>query len=143
MEFRRGDKIEVCSKEEGFVGSYYEATVVSQLRKDLYVVQYKNLLEDNNESEPLVETVRAGEVRPVPPQILASEFGLRDVVDAFDNDGWWVGTISGKNGSDDYFVFFETTGDEIAYPVSRLRVHLDWVKAKWVSPKQRWLLIYS
>ncbi|GMN35958.1 hypothetical protein TIFTF001_042327 [Ficus carica] len=137
MEFVRGDKIEVCIKEEGFLGSYYEATVVSQLPKGLYVVQYKELFEESNESEPLVETVRDREVRPVPPQIPAAEFRFLDVVDAFDNDGWWVGKISGKKSSDHYYVFFEITSDEIAYPVSRLRAHLDWVKGKWVSPKNK------
>lgn len=134
MSFQRGDQIEVCSKEPGFVGSYYAATVVSQLRKDLFVVKYKDLLEGNNQTQLLVETVRCNEVRPVPPQIESTGFRYLDQVDAFDNDGWWVGKISGRKGSD-YFVYFETTGDEIAYPLSRLRSHLDWVKGKWVSPK--------
>ncbi|PON43127.1 Agenet domain containing protein [Parasponia andersonii] len=140
MSFGRGDRVEVCSKEPGFVGSYYAATVVSQLRKDLFVVQYENLVEENNHTQLLVETVRHNEVRPVsPPQVneaAASGFRYLDQVDAFDNDGWWVGKITRRRGSDGhYFVYFETTGDEIAYPLSRLRAHLDWVKGKWVSPK--------
>ncbi|XP_062102977.1 protein AGENET DOMAIN (AGD)-CONTAINING P1-like [Humulus lupulus] len=133
--FSRGDLIEVCSKETGFVGSYYAATVVSQLRKDLFVVQYKDLVEGVINMQPLVETVRLNELRPVPPQIDSNddEFGYLDQVDAFDNDGWWVGRVYGRTDDDNYVVYFETTGDEIAYSRSRLRVHLDWVKGKWVS----------
>ncbi|XP_030478650.1 protein AGENET DOMAIN (AGD)-CONTAINING P1 [Cannabis sativa] len=134
--YSRGDLVEVCSKESGFVGSYYEASIVSQLRKDLFVVMYKNLVEGVVNTQPLVETVRLDELRPVPPPAPENdekEYGYLDLVDAWDNDGWWVGRISGRKENGDYFVYFEICGDEIAYPVSRLRVHLDWVKKKWVS----------
>ncbi|KAL5554246.1 hypothetical protein UlMin_041647 [Ulmus minor] len=136
MAFQRGDEVEVCSKEEGFVGSYYTAKVISHLPNDLYVVQYDNLVDDNWR-DPLSETVRKDEVRPVPPEISPppSEFAYLEEVDAFDNDGWWVGKITGKTGFDNYSVFFETTGDEIAYPLSRLRFHLEWRNGKWVSSK--------
>ena len=58
-----------------------------------------------------------------------------DKVDAFDNYGWWVGKVTGQRGPL-YFGFSETTGDEIAYHVSRLRIHLDWANGKWVSSKK-------
>ncbi|KAL5572805.1 hypothetical protein UlMin_022402 [Ulmus minor] len=131
MEFDRGDKIEVCNKEEGFLGSYYAATVVSQLPNSLYVVQYKNLLEDNW-SDPLMETISS----PL------SEFSYLDEVDAFDNDGWWVGKITGKIGSD-YLVLFEMYEDEIAYPSSRLRFHLEWRNGFWVSSKNKVYFLHS
>lgn len=142
MAFGRDEEVEVCSKEEGFWGSYYAAKVVSYLQgNDLYVVEYKDLVDENDQSRLLIESVPANEVRPVPPKIVASGFRYLDMVDAFDNDGWWVGKISaikyGGSGSEDdenyYYVFFETTGDEIAYPLSRLRGHLDWHRGKWVS----------
>lgn len=134
MEFGEGDRVEVCSKEEGFVGSYYAATVTKKLGTNKYVVEYKSLLEED-ESRPLIETVSGDEVRPVPPRIrFGSGFGLFDKVDAFDNDGWWVGKVTGKRGSI-YFVYFETTGDEIGYHISKLRAHLDWFNGKWVSSK--------
>lgn len=134
----RDDKIEICSREEGFVGSYYEATVVSQLRPDLYVVRYDRLFENDISAEPLVETVRHREIRPAPPPPKPKpiQFAPRDSVDAFDNDGWWVGVIVGRVDSETYSVLFETTGDLIDYPLSRLRPHLDWVRAKWVSPSK-------
>ncbi|XP_061372917.1 protein AGENET DOMAIN (AGD)-CONTAINING P1-like [Gastrolobium bilobum] len=121
VNFCRGDKVEVCSKEEGFLGSYYEATIVSHLDNGLYVVRYKNLLEDN-ESQPLTETLYPKELRPLPPRVHASQFALYQKVDAFDNDGWWVGSITGRSGSH-YYVYFSTTNEEIAYPSSHIRVH--------------------
>ncbi|KAL9145770.1 hypothetical protein ABFS82_13G065400 [Erythranthe guttata] len=133
--FRRGDLVEVASVEEGFVGSYYEATIVTDLvMMNEYIVQYKTLLKEDL-SGPLREVATAAEVRPRPPKIPppANEFRLYDVVDAFDNDGWWAGKITGRTGDGRYYVFFETTGDELPYPKDTLRVHQDWVNGNWVS----------
>ncbi|KAJ7981577.1 Agenet domain containing protein [Quillaja saponaria] len=139
MEFERGDKVEVCSQEDGFLGSYYEARIISNLRnkRGLYVVQYKNLLEDD-ESGPLIETVYSKEIRPLPPNITNNTdgFSLFDWVDAFDNDGWWVGRITERKPDSDYYtVYFAYFGVEIAYPVSTLRIHQEWFKGKWVKAK--------
>jgi hypothetical protein len=134
MAFFRGGEVEVCSKQDGFVGSYYAATVIRKHGDNSYAVQYKNLLTDD-ESRPLIEIVDAEEIRPVPPNVSATGFAPCEVVDAFDNDGWWVGKISGWKGST-YYVFFDKYGDEIAYPSSQLRAHLEWVGGKWVSPKK-------
>ncbi|KAL7129413.1 hypothetical protein ABFS83_13G064500 [Erythranthe nasuta] len=132
--FRCGDIVEIASTEEGFVGSYYEAMVLApQLRSNRgYIVQYRTLIADDLSGLPLKEVAPVAEIRPRPPKIAAAEFRLHDVVDAFDNDGWWVGRITGRNTDGDYFVYFDTTGDEIAYPLNRIRVHRDWVNGKWV-----------
>ncbi|TYG84953.1 hypothetical protein ES288_A13G013700v1 [Gossypium darwinii] len=134
--FFKGDKVEVCSKEEGFLGSYYQAKILSPLNDNtVYRVQYKNLVEEEDQTRPLVEIVSADEVRPVPPPVTFTKatqvFHYLDSVDAFDNDGWWVGKITGRLGSK-YWVYFETTRDEIAYPVSRLRHHLEWRDGHWI-----------
>lgn len=134
MEFRRGDVVEVASKEDGFLGSYYEAIVVCQPLKKDYIVQYKTLLKDDH-SGPLTEFVTVSELRPVPPEIPVSGFDLNDQVDAYGNDGWWVGRITGKIGST-YFVYFESSEDEYGYGISDLRVHQDWVNGKWVCSKE-------
>lgn len=137
LSFQRGDKVEICSKVEGFLGSYFEATIVANMGTN-YVIQYKNLMEEFDESVPLKETVMAGEVRPLPPEITeASVFHVGDKIDAYDLDGWWVGTISSeKNSSGRHSVFFETTGQELAYPILKLRVHQEWRNGKWVSSKK-------
>nr|GMD00270.1 DUF724 domain-containing protein 3 [Ipomoea batatas] len=76
--------------------SYYEATIVGQLTTgDVYVVEYKNLVTDDF-SAPLTENVPVAQIRPQPVQ----------VVDAFDNEGWWVGQITGEY-KNSYYVYFE------------------------------------
>lgn len=124
--------MEVCGKEEGFFGSYYEATIVSYLNNARYVVRYKTLVDDD-EAKPLTETVNLRELRPSPPLVRStSEFSLHQKVDAFHNDGWWVGEITGKSGSQ-YTVYFATSNEEIVYPSSQIRVHQDWVNGEWIS----------
>jgi len=137
VNFRPGDKVEVCSNEEGFFGSYYRATVVSALDTGLYVVRYDTLLEDD-ESQPLTATVFPKELRPKPPRIAASSsFALYQRVDAFDNDGWWAGEITGKVDDDHYYVYFTTTHEEILYPASAIRVHQDWINGQWIRSNSR------
>ncbi|KAM5560022.1 protein AGENET DOMAIN (AGD)-CONTAINING P1-like [Rosa sericea] len=138
FSFQRGDQVEVCSKLEGFLGSYYEATIVANMGTN-YVIQYNHLVEEFNDSVPLKETVKAAEVRPLPPEIREANavFHVGDRIDAYDLDGWWVGTISSEeNGSGHQSVFFETTGQELDYPVLKLRVHQDWRNGKWVLSKK-------
>lgn len=138
--FQKGDKVEVCSKEYGFIGSYYAAIVLEKLG-DKYKVVYKNLVEEDDESKPLVEIVTADEVRPRPSppprEKVDLEFDVLDRVDVFDNKGWWVGTITEKRGEDEYFVYFETTADHIAYPKRKLRFHRDWIDGQWLDYNQK------
>ncbi|OIS97428.1 PREDICTED: DUF724 domain-containing protein 3-like [Nicotiana attenuata] len=108
MAFQKGDEVEVESGELGFIGSYYEATIVSRIGTSCYKVKYKTLLTED-ESELLEEIVPASEVRPVPPHIENPEggFSLYDGVDVFDNDGWWFGFIYGKLGLTTLFNFLQ------------------------------------
>ncbi|KAJ4976367.1 hypothetical protein NE237_001473 [Protea cynaroides] len=159
--YRIGDSVEVHSKEEGFVGSYYEAKVLEVAKNHVFVI-YKTLLSDD-ESEWLRERVHVSEVRPRPPQLWTSGFHQWDEVDAFDNEGWWVGricniteskyyacfngNINGKDSSSDddcqkrrrlvdeskYYVYFpNSSGDVIPYSSSQLRLHQEWKNGKWV-----------
>ncbi|XP_040942092.1 protein AGENET DOMAIN (AGD)-CONTAINING P1-like [Gossypium arboreum] len=88
--FFEGDEVKVCSKEEGFLllGSYYEAKILPP---------YKNIVEEEDQTSPLVEIVSTDEVRPMPPPATITRatqvFHYLDRVDAFDNDGWWVGIL--------------------------------------------------
>ncbi|MED6149497.1 hypothetical protein PIB30_063075 [Stylosanthes scabra] len=133
VDFRPGDKVEVCSKEEGFLGSYYEATVLSRHETGRYVVRYKTLLRDDAVSEPLTKTLFPRDIRPSPPKVYTrGEFSLYQAVDAFDNDGWWSGEITGRIGPHHYYVYFRTTNEEIAYPSSKIRVHHEWVNGDWI-----------
>ncbi|XP_049345195.1 protein AGENET DOMAIN (AGD)-CONTAINING P1-like [Solanum verrucosum] len=138
-EFEKGDEVEVASQELGFIGSYYAATIICSTGDDYYRIKYKTLLTDD-ESEPLEDVFSAAEIRPVPPNqdetMSENGFRLYDMVDVFDNDGWWFGFISAKVG-DEYYVYFPTTGDNIAYPPHVLRFHQEWSYGKWIFlPRQ-------
>ncbi|KAK8618828.1 hypothetical protein V6N13_132807 [Hibiscus sabdariffa] len=93
------------------------------------MVQYKNLVEENDQTRPLVNIVSADETRPLlrltTPKESTRTFQYLERVDAFNNDSWWVGTITEKRELKNW-VYFETTRDEIACPVSRLRNNLEW-----------------
>ncbi|OVA13635.1 Agenet-like domain [Macleaya cordata] len=137
-KFLPGDSVEVSSKEEGFLGSYYEATIIKPVvvgNKNKYLVEYKTLLTDD-EKMFLRDIVDATEIRPSPPIIPVSEFHLFDQVDVFANDGWWVGRITGKKLSNYQVYFDRSTGETIGYRFSQLRIHQEWENGKWVVPCQ-------
>ncbi|KAI3722949.1 hypothetical protein L2E82_34179 [Cichorium intybus] len=133
MAFQRGDRVEISSKEKGFEGSYYTANVIARLFKEEYIIQYRTLMKEDGFG-PLREVVSADQIQPLPPEVPATRFSAGDVVDAYEKDGWWVGTISGKMGSN-YFVYFENTNEEIVLPLGLLRIHQNWVNGSWVSSK--------
>ncbi|GLT35720.1 hypothetical protein SLA2020_101470 [Shorea laevis] len=134
--FEKGDKVEVCSKEQGFLGSYYEATVINPLDGGEYQVQYKNLVTDDM-SQPLIETITAEELRPLPPLMRRpNEFWGTEEVDVFDNDGWWVGTVVGRQEKR-YKVYFASSDETLWFPIFKLRRHLNWCNGKWFCSNKR------
>ncbi|PHT59265.1 hypothetical protein CQW23_01628 [Capsicum baccatum] len=81
------------------------------------------------------EIVKGYEVLSVPPNLLErmseKEFCLHDLVDVFANDGCWFGVICGKIVQE-YYVYFSTTADNIAYLPDVFRFHHEWSNGKWV-----------
>ncbi|KAG2260245.1 hypothetical protein Bca52824_079539 [Brassica carinata] len=129
-EFVKGDKVEVCSKQDGFFGSYFEAKVLSKLpRGSFYKVKYKNLVTEGEDPMPLIEIISADEIRSMPPKLFQpSTFRRHDKVDAFDLDAW-------------RYVLRPTTNDVCEYPLERLRRHLDLVNGHWISSAARQRLL--
>nr|GMD35019.1 DUF724 domain-containing protein 2-like [Ipomoea batatas] len=144
---RRGDLVEVASVQEGFRGSYFEAIVVATVlpAANKYIVEYETLVTEDL-SAPLCEIVSAAEVRPRPPRVRkrdGGDFEVGDLVDAYDNKGWWAGEITGKVG-DKFSVYFACSEEEIEYRIESLRIHLDWVQIRdeWVDPMRRSLVFF-
>ncbi|KAL6278329.1 hypothetical protein ACE6H2_021930 [Prunus campanulata] len=131
--FHEGKRVEVCSRQEGFQGSYYAATILQYMGDNKYKVKYDRLVCEDDHSKPLEEVVEADEIRPrpppPPPEKAKAGFAEGDRVDAFDNDGCWAGTITWKTGC--YFGVQFETGDHIGYPEKMLRHHLDWRNGNW------------
>lgn len=141
MKFHRGDQVEIMSKEEGFDGSYYPAIVVSELDKNEYIVQFKTLLKDDR-SGLLRQVHTLDDIRPIPPEIPRTRFYMKDKVDAYDGDGWWVGTIIAIEESESeeevkYTIDFDTTEEQRKFTLEYLRVHQDWVNGKWKISSRR------
>ncbi|CAN6362857.1 unnamed protein product [Urochloa humidicola] len=92
--FPLGAAVEVRSDEDGFDGSFYEATIVGYHPSGLgYVIAYATLTRSRDGGSPLREHAAAADVRPRPPPAPPRAFAPHEMVEAFHNDGWWAGVV--------------------------------------------------
>lgn len=130
--FRDGMMVEVKSDEEGYQGSWYTAVIVCSLCRDKYLVEYQTLKTDD-ESDLLREKAFASYIRPCPPKIVrVDRFKMLEEVDAWYNDGWWVGLVSKVLDGLKYAVYFWTTNEELILKHFNLRPHQEWIGGKWI-----------
>lgn len=130
-KFTQGVKVEVCSNDEGFRGAWFEATVLKPIGSK-FLVEYATLKADDG-TKPLTESVEARHIRPRPPHIpVADGFKLLDEVDAFCNDGWWVGVVSKVIGEKRCMVYFRPWKEETEFEHAQLRLHCDWMGGRWM-----------
>lgn len=149
--FTKGARVEVCFDEMGFRGSWYTATIIEtpSKRAQKVFLQFDNLLdEDDGDSKddgkcppkPLRDHVNYILVRPLITGEPERTYQLSDDVDAFHNEGWWEGVVTGvyPASSDGrparYSVFFRSSREQIEFYASQLRLHREWVYGKWVPP---------
>lgn len=131
FKVKPGTLVEVCSDEEGFKGAWFSATLVEVKGEGKFVVEYDSLLDED--SSLLREDVDILQMRPRPPKTAeVAQFEVLDEVDAYYNDGWWVGVVSKVLGDSKYIVFFRNSNEEIEFQHSQLRLHQDWMNGKWV-----------
>ncbi|KAI4320519.1 hypothetical protein MLD38_033990 [Melastoma candidum] len=154
-----GDAVEVRSKDDGFLGSWHSATVISCGRCKRKV-RYLDVLEDNGRDH-LVRSVSVlpsldglpadidlhnyrGLIRPPlpdpPPQCPSSpstgllEFSYGLCVDVRYRDAWWEGVIFDVcDGASQRNVFFPDLGDELLVDNGDMRATQDWEEGtgKW------------
>ena len=131
--FSKGTLVEVGSDEDGFHGAWFVATIVAEaVGKGKFLVQYQSLRTDDD-SGFLREEIDTLHIRPYPPETLVVDrFNLFEEVDAWYNDGWWVGVISKVLVGTKYRVFFRDTNEEMEFQHSNLRPHQEWIDGKWV-----------
>uniref|UniRef100_A0A1J3HJ17 Chromodomain-helicase-DNA-binding protein Mi-2-like protein n=3 Tax=Noccaea caerulescens TaxID=107243 RepID=A0A1J3HJ17_NOCCA len=158
-----GEKIEVRSVEEGFLGSWYLGTVIASKKRHRRSVRYDHILSDDS-TDFLVETVYVSEVveglssdctdvsdtlrgrlRPVPPKLevdrLNLAYGL--CVDVYISEAWWEGVLfDHETGSEERRVFFPDLGDEMNVGLQSLRVTQDWnERTETWECRGRWLFL--
>ncbi|XP_042405237.1 protein AGENET DOMAIN (AGD)-CONTAINING P1-like [Zingiber officinale] len=139
MDIGEGKVVEVSSDEEGFSGAWFAATVLKLIGKDKFLIQYRNL-KTEDETELLTETVDLPHIRPTPPEFPAIDrFRFLEEVDAFYNDGWWVGVITKVLENGRYVVYFRSWKEEIEFGHDNLRPHQDWIEGRWVRFSQKLL----
>ncbi|EFJ20807.1 hypothetical protein SELMODRAFT_417830 [Selaginella moellendorffii] len=128
---RKGERVEVRSDEAGFLGSWYEATLLKKSNKSCWV-RYRTLIGESSDA-PLEECVPLAQVRPVPPAAPAAKFDEGDAIEAYDRDGWWVGTVTRVVEPDNkYVVYFRESVEEMEYPAALLRLRQDWHNGIWI-----------
>ncbi|KAL8482839.1 hypothetical protein ACS0TY_025760 [Phlomoides rotata] len=151
FHFPEGSSVEVRTDEKGLKAVYFTATVVpppppssalassrKKSRKLIYV-EFHNLVTEENGTEKLREYIDVSFVRPTPPALQEDDEAARafqpdDVVDAFWNDGWWMGEVSRVvEGGKRVVVTFQNPPDVREFRVSDVRAHWDWVDGIWVK----------
>ncbi|GMH10414.1 hypothetical protein Nepgr_012255 [Nepenthes gracilis] len=131
--FSKGSLVEVSSDEDGFLGAWFAATILYAVEKDKFLVEYKDLRTEDDK-DFLKEHADTLHIRPCPPETSrVDEFKQFEEVDAWYNDGWWVGVISKILDKSKYVVYFKGSNEEIEFEHSDLRLHQDWIDGKWVT----------
>jgi len=114
-KFSPGTTVEVRSNEDGYLGSWYTATVVRSAGVGKFLVEYRNLKTDD-ESNLLRELANEEDVRPCPPEIPQNcRYEVLQEVDAWHNNGWWEGVISEVLEECKYIVYFASTSQKSVY----------------------------
>lgn len=132
--FKPGASVEISSEEEGFSGSWYEGTVIREMKKDKLLVEYKDLLDDDGKQK-LREELNAVQLRPIPPrESLDRSFNVNEDVDCFHNDGWWEGVITEVLEDGSYSVYFRSSREQMKYQRRDIRLHREWLHGDWNPP---------
>lgn len=138
--FVKGAQVEVQVQESGFRGSLYTATVLRTIstRTRKIFLEYHTLRSNERPTKPLRESVDFTLIRPAPPrESTRRRFRLSEVVDAFEDDGWWEGVVTAVHGDGRYCVFFRSSKLQLEFSGSDLRLHREWVHGNWVPPLEQ------
>ncbi|CAL5079279.1 unnamed protein product [Urochloa decumbens] len=144
-----GTEVEVRIDDDGYYGSWYEATVVgfdpaAGLRIPArYTVTYSHLAAEDGLDSVVASHVRP---RPPPPSPPPPRFLLHDIVEAFDCNGWWSGIVIAPvpaptpdpdpaDPGPRVTVAFPITREVLPFPPSLVRPRLDYAGGEWVPSR--------
>lgn len=133
--FKKGARVEVNIEEPGFRGSWFSGTVIRTVTKKTrkLFIEYDTLMSDDGTTR-LRESINVILARPIAPRERVRTFKMSEEVDAYHNDGWWEGVVTGVHEGDRYTVYFRPSKEEIVFSGADLRLHREWVKGNWVPP---------
>ncbi|KAL5068848.1 hypothetical protein RYX36_019735 [Vicia faba] len=89
---------------------------------------------DEDGTKRLKESLRLRQLRPIPPKEITRDFKFGDEVDAYHNDGWWEGHVTGILEDGRKTVYFRVSREQLAFPDEELRLHREWVDGGWIPP---------
>ncbi|RDX75905.1 DUF724 domain-containing protein 7, partial [Mucuna pruriens] len=79
------------------------------------------------------EVADASDIRPYTSDVHHVHcFALRQMVDAWYNEGWWVGQVSSVLLGFKYKVYFWPTKEELEFDHCHLRPHQEWIDGNLV-----------
>ncbi|CAI0402553.1 unnamed protein product [Linum tenue] len=140
MKFTKGMQVEVTTDDDGFKGAWFAATIIEPSGEDEYLIEYKTLTNDDD-TEFLREDIRACNIRPCPPEITVVDgFKVMDEVDAYYNEGWWVGVIAKVLINCNYVVYFKEYDEKITFKQADLRPHQDWLNGLFLQRSEFYAL---
>ena len=86
LKLSNGDLVEVSNDEEGFRGAWLCARLVKK-QGTWYLVEYRDLVNDEYDTKQLRERVDEFHIRPSPPKQSKDQFIMYEEVDAYENNG--------------------------------------------------------
>ncbi|XP_062001534.1 DUF724 domain-containing protein 1-like isoform X2 [Rosa rugosa] len=131
-----GTPIEVRLVKEHLWSAWIPAIYAGALGGNLFLVQYKSLKNSDKDGIATV-AVSDHQIRPRPPRHNETGFCLLDMVDAFHDMSWWVGSITNVLPDNKYIVTFKLTDEQKEFSHSELRLHMEWIDKKWESDFSR------
>ncbi|XP_040370498.1 DUF724 domain-containing protein 7 isoform X2 [Rosa chinensis] len=131
-----GTPIEVRLVKEHLWSAWIPAIYSGALGGNLFLVQYRSLKNSDKDGIATV-AVSDHQIRPRPPRHNETGFCLLDMVDAFHDMSWWVGSITNVLPDKKYIVTFKLTDEQKEFSRSELRLHMEWIDKKWESDFSR------
>lgn len=140
MRLKKGTRVEVLNKEEGSIGAWCLAEIISGNGHNYYVKYYPN----SGGNEVKVERVPRKAIRPCPPPVQGDDFWvLGDIVEVYHNQLWKTAVITKVNGTNSYNVRLIGLGEELGSHCHQLRVRQVWEDDKWFVLAKVILINYS
>lgn len=141
--FAVGDEVEVLFTGSGFRGARFEATVTARFPDSRrYEVVYSELIV-RRDGPPLREVVGVSELRPRPPPPQPGrEFELFDLVEAYNNDGWWPGVVSDirpkrrRNQAKRFAMSLPLFREVLELSASFVRPRREFVYGSWIDAQE-------
>ncbi|MCH91346.1 hypothetical protein A2U01_0012273 [Trifolium medium] len=85
--------VEVRVDQDGYRGGWFRATIVEARGPGRYLVEFHDLLADDDKKQKIREEARVQDIRLPPPREAGVKLDLLDEVDAFFEDAWRSGVI--------------------------------------------------